>query len=406
MEIGFRPSSPSRRDSSRPKRPNDNREGDWRRGTSCQRRRKRSRSKSCDRDVVQRSTDPSVGERVPQGAWSGSQTLTSSLGSSPPASHPQVTKGKGKAVDLGRTANDLRPSTSESQAGRATIDNRAGDAQARELPNAEHTVIDDSKRGNRDRAPKALTLRQSVRAHLSLQQTEPLRVSRLPADSGPGLRHGHPSLLERISGMEEFPHKQLATVSAVHPNVTAGSDPAPSLQSAAAQPDRPRAASNNIGPADEGAVDIDNHSSDPISNPIHQNSPTARTERHGRAPGLNIKVVSERTRTIRLAEAKDVMEAGTLPITPMPPPMAADPPPLEEPGRAASVVTTLRNRLLERLESERKRANGAASGESEVDPLAGSVSEGSLKAELRARNELRARLAVAKADRHVGNLEP
>ena len=102
------------------------------------------------------------------------------------------------------------------------------------------------------------------------------------------------------------------------------------------------------------------------------------------------------------------MVAGIPPTAPTPPPIPLD---LSTPAESdkitpTPVVTTLRNKLLERLESERKRAIGAASGEPEVEPVVENISEGSLKAELRARNQLRARLAVARTDRHVDNLEP
>jgi len=102
------------------------------------------------------------------------------------------------------------------------------------------------------------------------------------------------------------------------------------------------------------------------------------------------------------------MVAGT-PPTAAPPSMPQDPPTSAEQGEVthpASVVTVLRNKLLERLENERERAIGAASRETEVEPVLGNISEDSLRAELRARNELRTRLAVVKGGRHVGILEP
>jgi len=102
------------------------------------------------------------------------------------------------------------------------------------------------------------------------------------------------------------------------------------------------------------------------------------------------------------------MVAGIPPTAP-PPSIPRDPPTLVEQGQGAqpsSVATILRNKLLERLENERERAIGAASGEPEVEPVPGNISESSLRAELKARNELRTRLAVVKGGRHVGILEP
>ena len=289
--------------------------------------------------------------------------------------------------------------------GRTSIDNGVGNAPTRELPNAEHTVIDNSKPGNRDRTPKALTLRQSVWAHLSLNQTEPTQVSRSPAGSGPDLRHGRPPLLERISGMEEVPQSQIVSVSTVHLSTPAGTDPARSPRSPAVQPGQSGAAHNDINPTDEGTIDIENHHFDPISNPIRRDNTTAQAERHDRAPRVTTRVILERTRTIRLAAAEKVMVAG-IPPTASLPSIPQDPPTSAEQGEATHPVTVLRNKLLERLENERERAIGAASGEPEVEPVPGNISEGSLRAELRARNELRTRLAVVKGDRHVGNLEP
>ena len=239
MGIGL-PSSHSRRKSPRPGSPERNHGDGWRRrsrGASHERRRKRSRSRSHDREGVQRLRDPSVGERerTSQRAQSASQAVTDSSGLSSPASRSQAVKGKGKAVDLRQVVNDLVPSASGGEAGRTTIDKGVGNAQTRELPKAEHTVIDNSKPGNRDRTPKALTLRQSVWAHLSLNQTEPTEVSRTPAVSGPDLRHGRPSLLERISGMEEVPESQLVSAPTVHVGTSAGTDPALSLRSPAVQ---------------------------------------------------------------------------------------------------------------------------------------------------------------------------
>ena len=414
MRIGIRPPSPSRRDNPHPRRPDNNREGDWRRrtrGASYERRRKRSRSKSRGRESVQQLPDTGVDEHRSQRAQSESQTLTGSSGLSPPAPNAQVVKGKGKAVDLGGFTNGLSPSTSRSEAERETIDKRVGNVQTHGLPNTEHTVIDDSKRGNRDRAPKALTLRQSIQAHLSLPQTEPLQVSRPPIISGPDLRHGRPSLVGRISGMEEVSHDQLVSVSTTNLGVPACPESTVPPRSAAVQPEQPEAASNNIDTTNEDIIDIgDNHSDpDPISSHVRQDNgkPTAQAERPDRVPRLNTQDVLERTR-IRLAKTRNVMVAGIPPTAPTPPPIPLD---LSTPAESdkitpTPVVTTLRNKLLERLESERKRAIGAASGEPEVEPVVENISEGSLKAELRARNQLRARLAVARTDRHVDNLEP
>ena len=349
--------------------------------------------------------EPSVDERTSQRTQSESQALTSSELSSP-APHSRVVKGKGKAVDLGKVVNDLGPSASGGETERTSIDKGVGNAETREPPKAEHTVIDNSKPGNRDRTPKALTLRQSVWAHLSLNQTEPTEVSRTPAGSGPDLRHGRPSLLERISGMEGVPQSQVVSVSTVHVGATsAGSDPVRSLRSPAVHPGQSGASLDDINPTDEGTIDPDNHHSDPISNLIRRDNPTAQAERHDRVPRINTKVIMECTRTIRLAAAKNVMVAG---IPPTPPAISLDPSTSaesEEHTHPAPAVATLRGKLLERLESERERVIGAASGEPEVEPVLGNISEDSLRAELRARNELRARLAVVKSGRHVGNLE-
>jgi hypothetical protein len=90
---------------------------------------------------------------------------------------------------------------------------------------------------------------------------------------------------------------------------------------------------------------------------------------------------------------KNVMVAGIPPTAPTPPPIPLDPSTPAEPEETTPppVVATLRNKLLERLESERKRAIGAASVELGVEPVGGNISEDSLRAELRARNRLRAR---------------
>jgi len=97
--------------------------------------------------------------------------------------------------------------------------------------------------------------------------------------------------------------------------------------------------------------------------------------------------------------------AGVPPTAPTPPPMPLDPSTsaeLEETD-PAPVASVTKMKLLERLESERRCAIGAAPGEPEVGPVAENVSEGSLRAELRARNQLRARLAVARVDGHTND---
>lgn len=357
--------------------------------------------------------DPIVDERTSRGDRSESQTLTNSSVPSSPVPHPRVVKGKERAEDLGRVTDGPGPSTGRSGVERTTIDKGVNNVQIREPPNVEHTVIDDSKRGNRDRAPKALTLRQSVRAHLSLQKTEPVKVSRPaaePESPGPDLRHGRRSLLERISGMEEVPHHQLVSVSAGHLDVSASPDPARTRRSAAAQPERSGADSRNIiiDPTEVDIIDIDNHHPDPISNTIYRDNLTAQAECSDQASRVNPKDVLERTR-IRLAKMKNMMVAGIPPTAPTPPPIPLDPSTPAEPGETtppSSVIAISRNKLLERLENERKRAIGAASGEPEVERVVGNISEDSLKVELRARNQLRTRLVAARADRHVGNLEP
>jgi len=418
MEIEFRPLSHSKHNDTHPERPGGNYEGGWRRRTHVtpsERRRKRSRSRSHGRERLQESRDPSPDARTLQIDRSESPILASSSKPPSPAPHPQAVKGKGKATDLGRVANGLGPSPGGSGAERTTIDKGLGSAQIYELPNAEHTVIDNSKHGNRDRAPKALTLRQSVQAHLSLNKAEPLKVSRSIAEPesttpGPDLRHGRPSLLERISGMEGIPHSQLIPVSAAHPDVSTISESVLLLRSAAAAPERFGGASSNINInyAEQDIIDIDNYRPDPISNVIHQDNATAQAEYADRTPRVNPRDILERTR-VRLAKMKNVMVTGVPPTAPTPPPIPLDPSTPAEPEETtppAPVVATLRNKLLERLESERRRAIGAASGKPGVEPVAGNISEDSLRVELRARNQLRARLAVAKADRRVGDLEP
>lgn len=407
---------PPRLNRSHPERSGDVDEDRRRRtgdATYKKRRLKRGRSGSHDRERARQWQDPSADACTLQRARSESQTLSSSSGPSSPAPGSQVVKGKGKATELDKLANSLGPSTSGDAAGRTAIDNGARSTPICELPNTEHTVIDDSKQGNSDRAPKALTLRQSIQAHLALQKTEPLKVSRSRVEpkgsiSGPDLRHGRPSLLERISGMEEVVDNELASVSAARPDVTGNQGSTRPLRSAAAQPERSGAASSdiniNVNYAEEDIIDIDSHRPDPISNTIDKHNGTVQAECADRALRVNPKDVLERTR-VRLAKMKNVMVAGVPPTAPTPPPMPLDPSTpaeLEEtdPGPVASVTKI---KLLERLESERRCAIGAAPGEPEVGPVAENVSEGSLRAELRARNQLRARLAVARVDRHASD---
>jgi hypothetical protein len=400
---------PSRHNPSQPERPGHTDEDGRRRRTRDtvykKRRLKRSRSGSHDRERARQWQDPSADACTLQRAQSESQTLTSSSGPSSPAPGPQVVKGKGKATELDRLANGLGPSTSGDTVERTAIDNGARSTPIRELPNAEHTVIDDSKQGNSDRAPKALTLRQSIRAHLALQKTEPLKVSRSARSvSGPDLRHGRPSLLERISGMED---NELVSVSAARPDVVGDQGSTRPLRSATAQPERSGAASSNINInyAGEDIIDIDSHRPDPISNAIDKDNGAARAECADRALRVNPQDVLERTR-VRLAKMKNVTVAGVPPTAPTPPPMPLDPSTpaeLEETDAAPVVFATTRGKLLERLESERRRAIGAAPGEPEVEPAVENVGEGSLRAELRARNQLRARLAVARVDRSTGD---
>ena len=399
---------------SRPKRPDSNHEDGCRRrtrGTSYERGRKRSRSRSHDRERVGQSRELSAEACVLRRDRSESQTLASSSEPPPPGPPPQAVKGKGKAAELSRVVDGLGPSTGGSEAERAAIDKSIGSAHSCELPNAEHTVIDGSKHGKRDRAPDALTLRQSVQA---LEKTEPLKVSRSAAEHenripGPNLRHGHPSLLERISGMEGAPNNRLVPASAVHPDLSTSQESVHPLRSATAQPERFGAASSNINInyAQEDIIDIDNHHPDPVSDVIHQDNATAQFECADRVPRVNPKDVLERTR-VRLAKMKNVAVAGISPTAPTPPPIRLDPSTPAEPETATPIPigATLRNKLLERLESERRRAIGAAPGEPDAEPDAGGISEDSLKAELRARNQLRTRLAVAKADRRAGNLGP
>lgn len=375
-------------------------------------KRKRSRSKSQDRARALRSRDPSVDEPASRKDRSGSQTLSSS--SEPPSAspHPRVTKGKGKAVDLGRAANSLGRCTSGSEAERGvTIDKDVGDARIHGFPNPEHTVIGDSKRGNRDRRPKTLSLRQSVQAHLSLPKTEPLKVSGPPDEpqntfSGPGLRHGRLSLLERISGMEEVLSSKPVSVSAAHLDAPASPYPSLPLRPAVIRPHRSARTSGNIGPTEGGTVGINDQRPDHISSISHENDVAAYADRPDRAPRVDTD--DERTH-VRLAEMKNVMAARIPPTARMSPPMPPVPSTPVESGGATTptpVLENLRSKLLERLDGERKRSVGAASGELEVEPVVGNASEGSLRAELRARNRLRARLAVANGDRRVDILEP
>jgi len=75
---------------------------------------------------------------------------------------------------------------------------------------------------------------------------------------------------------------------------------------------------------------------------------------------------------------KKMTVAGVPPIVPIP----LDPPTSIEPEEhstpPAYVVASLRNKLLERLESERKLAVGAASVEPGVEPAIRNISEDSL----------------------------
>lgn len=328
-------------------------------------------------------------------------------------SRSQVTKGKGRAEDLSKVASDLGPSMNGTGGERATIDKGAVNTQVRGFPNAENTVIGDSKRGKRDRAPKALNLRQSVQAHLSLQKVEPVKVSRLLDEPGseipgPVPRHGRPSLLERISGMEEIPQRQPTSVSPAHVDSSANLDPPRSLRPAVAPPQAYAGTNRYIDSTGGSAIDIDSQRRNPISNVNHENDLTAPSDRPDRALRVDTDDVLERTR-IRLAKMKNTMVAGIPPTAPTPPPIPLDVPTPVEPEETTPptpVVASLRNKLLERLEGERKRAIGAASGELGVGPVAENISEGSLQAELRVRNRLRARLAVTKGDCHVDILEP
>lgn len=315
-------------------------------------------------------------------------------------------------MDLGEVANNLDPLTSGSEAGRVTIDKGVAGARIHGFPNAEHTVIVDSKRGKRDRAPRALTLRQSVQAHLSLPRVELLTVSDPPNEpgnwiSGPQIRHGRPSLLERISGMEEIINSQPVSVPATRLGTSACPYPSSLPRQAAMQPQRLAGTNSNVSPTEEGAIDIDNQppTHNHISNVTHNSGVTAHADRSDRA--LRVDTDDQRI-DVRVAKMK-VMVEGVLPTALTSPPIPPFPSTSAEPGEItplAPVDVNLRSKLLERLDGERKRAIGAASGEPEVEPVTGKIGEDSLRAELRARSRLRMRLVVAKGDCHVDVLEP
>lgn len=412
MGITSRRLSPSRHNNTTlPRRPDGNREGDRpqeSRRMPCERKPKRSRSGSRDRARVQPPREPSTDEHASRREESEVQINVGSSGTSLPSRNSRLVKGKGKAVDLGGVGSGLGPSTAGSETERATIDKGAVSARDRKPPNAEHTVIVDSKRGRRDRAPKVLTLRQSVQAHLALQKTELLKVSRSPDEPesrppGPALRHGHPTLFERISGMEEIPDSQPASgTTAATDASTSSSLPRPLLP-VVIRPQRSAGTNSETNPTGEVAIDIDNQRLDPISNITPKNDPTVHADCPDRALRVDTDDVLERTR-VRLAKMKNIMVAGVPPTAPTPPPLPTDssmPADPEETISAIPAVANLRCKLLEKLESERDRAIGAASGELKVERAARSISEDSLKAELRARNRLRARLVVTKGDRHA-----
>jgi hypothetical protein len=212
-------------------------------------------------------------------------------------------------------------------------------------------------------------------------------------------------LLERISGMEEILHRQSTSVSPPHIDSSTNLDPFRPLPSV---PQLSAGTNGNACSAEGGTIDIDDQSRNPVSNVDHENDLTAHADRPDRAPRVDTEDILQRTR-IRLAKMKNTMVAGIPPTAPTPPPIPLDLPTPVEPEETpppTPVVENLRNRLLERLESERKRAIGAASGELSGGPVAGNISEDSLQAELRARSRLRARLAVTKGDSHVDILEP
>ena len=390
----------SGRYTSLPRSPDGNNRRQMTHRTSGQGRPKRRRSRSHDRARALHSRDKSE-----------SQTLPSS--SEPPSlsPHPQIAKGKGKAVDLARVANDLGPYTNGTEAERVAIDKPVAHVRIHGFPNVEHTVFGDSKPRNRDRVPKALTLRQSVQAHLSLPKTKPLKVSSLPEEpehksAGPSLRHGRLPLLQRISGMQEVLNSQPVSISAARPDISALPYPSPPIPPAAIRPQRSTEASGNIDPTEEGTNEIDNQCPNIILNITHDNYVTAHADRSDRAPQVDTDDESTR---VRLAELKDMMVASIPPTAPTSPPIPPVPSTPAEPGEStppAPVAGNPRSKLLERLDSERKRAIGAASGELEVKPVAGTTGEDSLRAELKARNRLRARLAVAMGDHHVDILEP
>lgn len=314
-------------------------------------------------------------------------------------------------MDLSRVANRLSPSTSKSEAERVTIDNSLLHAPIHGFPNAEHTVIVDSKRGNRDRAPKALTLRQSVQAHLSLPKTQLLKVSSPPDEpedrtSGPPLRHGRPSLLERISGMEEVLHNEPVSVSSAHIYISTGPYKSPP-QSNAMHPQRSAGTNRDINLIRERSTNIDSQHPDHISNITYDNNFTAHAICPNRAPRADTDY--ERTH-VGLAKMKNVVATVIPSAAPRSPSISSVPSTPAGPGETtppSPLLANLRSKLLEeRLDRERKRAIGAASGELQVEPVVGNISEDSLRAELRARNRLRTRLIVAKGDRHVDILEP
>lgn len=398
MRTASRPLPSSRRHNSPPRRPDGSQDENLQRvnhGIPHERRRKRSRSWSHDRAGTLHSLNPSVDEPRDR---SGSRT--SSPEPSPLFPRPQASKGKAKAVDLGTVANDLAPSTSGSEAERVTIDNAVVDARINGFPNAEHTVIGHSKRGNRDRTPKLLTLRQSVQAHLSLPKTEPVKVSGPPDElknrsSGPVLRHGRPSLLERISGMEEIPNDKPVSVSAAHLDIsTRPRPPHPLSPPVAMRPQLTPGTISNIDLAKEGTTDIDNHPPDHISNISHNTGVTAHADRSDRAPRVDTDNERTQGRPVKIESVVVTGIPSTSPFSPVPP-IPLVPWTLAESKETnpfAPVVMNLRSKLLERLDGERKRAIGAASGESQVEPDVGNISEDTLRAELRARSRLRARL--------------
>jgi hypothetical protein len=253
MGIALRSSSPSRRRSSLPGRPDGKREDGLRRarGTSYERRRKRSRSGSHDRKRVRQLRDPGVDERTSRGDRSEIHNLTNSSAPSSPAPHSRVVKGKEKAGDLGRVTNGLGPPASGSEAEWTTTDEGVGNAQIREPPIRNTRSLTIPNVGTEIEHQKhSLYVNPSKLIYL-YRKPNRLRLVALPLNPGartpgPDLRHGRRSLLERISGMEEVPHQRLVSVSAVHLDVSISPDPARPRRSAAAQPERSGAASSNI----------------------------------------------------------------------------------------------------------------------------------------------------------------